>query len=56
MKRPRSALLESALDHECTFVRLIRDLDSDAVGRLGQNERLSDLEVLHYERASFKEL
>ena len=56
MQRPRGALLKAALDREGALVRVVGKLEMHARGRVGQDERLADFEVLDDERAALKQL
>ncbi len=54
--RPTGGLLEAALDAETALGRLVRQLDRQAGGLLGQDERLPDFEVLDGERPALEQL
>src|SRR6185369_13357516 len=56
MERPRSALIKAAVDRERALVDVVGKLDMHARGRVGQDERFADFEVLDDERAALKQL
>src|ERR1700730_12315113 len=56
MQRPRSALVEPALDQERALIRIIRELYVKARNGIRQNERLSNLQILDNERSTLEEL
>ena len=50
MQRPRRALIKAALDRERALVGVVGKLDMHARGRVGQDERFADFEILDDER------
>src|SRR5882724_13208751 len=56
MQRPGCSLVEPTLDRECALVRLVRNLDVNAGGRFGQDERLANFKLLDHERPAFEKL